>query len=144
MRVAGVDPGVTTGVALVEERQVLAAEEVASLLELWTWLEEHRPDLLVVERFLALRFLDEARVLSLEAQGVAHLWSQLRGVPLRFQTSSQIAGYARRIPFSSPHVRDAVAHALYAQRIYPGSLLRMGGVVLAGTPVEKRSHSGGR
>lgn len=105
MRIISIDPGGTTGWTIFDiERDgtdYKVAEDVkehfvnSGQLEkpnhhstLWRFLDQHQPDLIVMERY-EKRNNDFSLLISVEYIGVVKLWCQVNDVPLVMQGASQ-------------------------------------------------------
>ena len=117
MRIVGVDPGRTTGLALVEAERVRETEQHRSLLGLYEWLRDHRPiDLIVMERFYISHRTKDAHH-PLHAIGVVLLFAERWHVEVVQQSPAVLRGRAAVTEgWSSPHIRSALSHVRYYLR----------------------------
>ena len=115
MRVVAVDPGGTTGLCLLDGREVVASHEVSTLPGLWAWLRGHPADVMVVERFTGGGGREAAAPLM--ACGVAELAAADTRAALVYQTPQAQNRYRAEVAGAhhgvGRHARSAIAHALY-------------------------------
>jgi len=132
-KIAALDPGVTTGYAegLINEEghmYVVCGQSRWSHLELWGWLEDHQPDVIITERF---EYRNRARsgleLFSRELIGVANLYTQMVMPPpheLVMQPAGTVVGKTsyfnndrlKKEGLYKPardHAMDALRHLLY-------------------------------
>lgn len=112
LRILGIDPGVTTGLASLNHRILSAQEAVGQSSQhrhettgwkrsqmkgegdgshhraLWAYLTESEPDIIVMERFEYQR-RDKVILTSLEYIGIVRLYCEATGRPYKMQTPSQ-------------------------------------------------------
>lgn len=136
-RIVAVDPGVTTGLVFHEvwEDRVSPVWQRRELgpdrhhLQLWKYLREIAPHVIVCERFEYRIIRNQAtdmpgvRLESREYIGVCELYSQMYDVPLIMQpvssaknlfTDSKLKGLSLySAPSGRQHMNDATRHALY-------------------------------
>lgn len=112
MRIIGVDPGETSGVVLVVDGKVIAGREVDSLLSLYLYLVEIKPDALVVEDFiLGFRYRSRNARGPLEATGACELYAQMNMIEIVRSNPSKLQGKVKPRGMS-PHIWSAQVHAL--------------------------------
>ena len=125
MRVVAIDPGGTNGFAVFDTTtaKFVRVGEVAGWQFLNTFVEllDQGCDIVVIENFVMFpgsRLAPDARS-TLQMIGAVHALCWSRGVPIKFQ-SPQIArtiGLRFRHQSDSPHIRSAMAHAVYRAEV---------------------------
>lgn len=113
MRIVGVDPGKTSGIALAIDGKVVMTREAKSLYDLFHYLGNIKPDVLVVEDFIpGFRWRSRNANDPLKAVGVCELYAQIWEI--KYITSSPSKLQTRKIKprGMSPHIWSAQVHAL--------------------------------
>lgn len=119
VRLLGVDPGATTGVAIVDytkdQREVMVYGEVPLWEDLDTLMDVHKPMLIVIEAFRLYRHKAMAQVgsdfPSSQVIGVVRYLADHRGLTVVQQGASEIKTATKPDKdYSSSHVRDALRH----------------------------------
>lgn len=130
--IIGADPGWTTGLALIAEREILGTaalhrlEDVLSTILGWNshvQADGRKIATIGLEKFGNLQFLDKSRAHSLHAEGVVRLAAQMIRARVEEHTPAMIDILVRQncarlreelgaeLP-GTPHERDALAHAV--------------------------------
>lgn len=127
MRILGIDPGHTTGVAIVEDGKV----EAFYTTNLWTRLDtlftpERKPDVVVYEDFRLYPWMAKSKSWShletVQVIGVIKYLCELHEIPVETQMASVIKSkLAQRlfgdvITLLPEHAREAALHALLHHR----------------------------
>jgi len=119
------DPGGDTGVALLHRptrvRSATTLDEDNHMMQLWSLLHEHTPDLIICEEFTSLHpdFKHAVEIISRDYIGIIKLYAQKYGVPLfmsalankKFWSNDKL----KRMNWeaSTPHAKDAIRHLLW-------------------------------
>ena len=124
MKIIGIDPGETTGLAIYSTYDDWSFKQVGPQehhLALWGFLTQEKPDIIVFERF-ENRGNQAARLISLEYIGVVKLWASFNQPNLVMQSASQAKGFWTNDKLkacslwkgtSLKHAMDATRHVLY-------------------------------
>jgi len=112
MRIVGVDPGETSGTALVIDGKVIGSREAKSLSFLFALLGILRPDILVVENFiLGFRYRKKNAEGPFKAIGICELYAEINHIKIVRSNPSKLQGKAKPRGMS-PHIWSAQVHAL--------------------------------
>ena len=131
-RILGVDPGVTTGMAMIaadgveKDVSLVAVREVKNFLEpIYNAILNNKPDVVVCEDFVLYRGKEAPQAYSRmpaavgERIGVVRLACEQTKIPMVLKTAHQRIRFKKPrvlrwlgMYHSSRHVRDAIAHAL--------------------------------
>ena len=113
MRVCGIDPGATTGLAMFIDGNPLFEWETRSLSGLYRTLCELEPEVIVIEDFLGHRAGPAQASSVFKAIGVCELFVEERPkIKMVFSNPSILQG-KRKPTRISPHVWSASVHALH-------------------------------
>ncbi len=118
MKILGLDPGHTTGWAVVTEEKILYKGFFPHYEEVTALLAEHEPDIAVVEDFLLYPWKSQQlawnNMKTVQNLGVIRYLLDEADVPYVLQAASLVKKHSRRLPgsYSSAHERDAVTHAI--------------------------------
>lgn len=125
MRIAGIDPGGTTGLVIVEEpMKIIAFHEEKKMDNILSWLTQQQPDEVVCEEYQI--YPDKAKAQSWknppspQVIGAVKVWCNIAGVPFVSQGAAQrkrithnILKTANLFTPGQTHITDALCHALY-------------------------------
>ena len=129
MNIMGVDPGVTTGVAVLavdfkaQEIKSVGVEEVTSYVKLVEIIKHERPGLIVCEEFVLYEGKRQVQSYSnfpaSKREGVVEYACELCDIPLRLVRAAERSQFKppRMLRWlglwhPSRHVKDAIAHVL--------------------------------
>ncbi len=113
IRIVGVDPGVTTGIVLTVNGEVFDTEEARSLKDIFLSLKRMKPDVLVVEIFVApFRYRSRNTEGPFKAIGVCELYAEMNDI-LCVRSNPAILQGRVRPRGMSPHLWAARVHALH-------------------------------
>lgn len=126
--IIALDPGVTTGVAILDSQQRLRTyQDVFSHKSLMEYLEDLSPTTVVYESFVYQR-RNKVELYPVEVIGVIRLYAQKYDIPLYVQSASQAKGFITNDKIEAmglwvkgqKHGMDALRHLLYHQIITKG------------------------
>lgn len=139
-KVLAIDPGETTGyvIANVEDKktfQILeqgekihfdkSRDKEPRLLELYNWLKEVDPDILIIENFKLYAHKASAQIgsefIPVQLIAIAKFWAEKNKKPYHLQMASQAKGFVNdeKLKFKNlyykgyKHSRDAMRHLIY-------------------------------
>lgn len=145
MKIVGVDPGETTGLAAftLTNGAVLSctgATEATDVEGVCAFLDEHRPDFVVVEAFTlypwAARSMSWNKMPASQVIGAVKAWrAKCRKRPRLVEQPASVRGHVQTTVFkvmgcadmfvNKPHARDAAKHALwFCWRRWPECYIR--------------------
>ena len=114
MRIVGVDPGVSTGLATFSEDCFIGGEVGMSYDDIEKYIISERPDIVIVEDYIARKgpntYHPPIRVI-----GVVEWICNRNHIPMVIQSPSILRFTLDRVKHlhKSPHVRSASAHVVY-------------------------------
>ncbi len=114
MKIVGIDPGKTTGLCLFEDTKFIKGQEAELLIDIYTFLRDSSPDILVIENFS----IGSAKVNyrdPIEVIGAVKLYADVNGIKTAFQPASilvNIDKYSKGISVSK-HIRSACTHVIH-------------------------------
>lgn len=118
MRILGIDPGKTTGVALIRNGNFIRGEETRGYQETISWIFDEHPDVVVIEDFQIRPRKPSLYHPSIRMIGVVEYVCQMCQTPMIIQSPSilRLTLNAARGLSKSPHICSAAAHAMYYWR----------------------------
>jgi predicted RNase H-like nuclease (RuvC/YqgF family) len=118
MRIFGIDPGVTTGLAVVEDGVFVEGRESMTYDGVIDWLTKLQPDTVAIEDFQIRPGKPCLYHPSIRMIGVVEYACQRMELNFRIQSPSilKIMLANTKGISKSPHIRSAAAHALYCWR----------------------------
>jgi len=114
IKIIGIDPGVTTGVAIYQNGS-LRGGEITSYREIADLLESERPEIVVIEDFYIRRGKPSIYHPSIRMIGVVEYLCQELEIKFIIQSPSILTAMRWILPrgTGSPHVKAAMCHLLY-------------------------------
>ena len=115
VKILGVDPGKTTGIALFSDEKFIVGYEISDYSQLETILSNLKPDVVVVENFLINTRRPSHASYPLKFLGVVEYLCSTKNVTLVVQSPSVLSKMLSKVEdvHPSPHVRSAAAHVYY-------------------------------
>ena len=113
VKVCGVDPGATTGLAVFVDGDPILGYEIKSLLNLYITLGMLEPDVVVVEAFLGQRSGAAEASSVFKVIGICEMFVEEHPKVTMVTSNPSILQGKRRPPGISPHIWSASVHALH-------------------------------
>lgn len=111
----GIDPGETTGVAVMQENILIFEAEAGTTWKVIDWIESFNPEVVVVENFFIRRGRPCNYHAAIKMIGVIEYFCDELKIKHVLQSPSILTIMKRWVPGSikSPHTKSAIAHLMY-------------------------------
>ncbi len=90
-RILALDPGITTGIAILDDGIVITSHFEGSHRQFYDWLDELNPEAIIYESFVYQR-RDKVELYPVEVIGIIKLWADSNGIPAFRQSPAQAKG----------------------------------------------------
>ena len=111
----GIDPGVTTGVAVMQDDILIFEAEAGTAWKVIDWIKSFNPEVVVIENFFIRRGKPCRYHEPIKMIGVVEYYCDEFKIKHVLQSPSILVTMKRWVPknIKSPHTKSAIAHLMY-------------------------------
>ncbi len=120
LTIIGIDPGVTTGIAVIQDGILVYENEAGSTVEVMDLIRYFQPNIIVMEDFFVRRGKPCEYKAPIKMIGVVEYYCSQKEILFVPQSPSVLTLMLQKVPktlLKSPHTRSAVAHLMYYLKI---------------------------